>query len=163
MNRLKRKEQAFIDDMLPIVVFVLMVATLLFSFVNYNSAIYQKTTLNRVARDYLLKMETTGYLTPDMATSLFNELYNLGYRGSSSGGGIEWENLQDTTAGLYTTIVEVGYGNEICLNLNIYAENTLFTRTKIDDDGIATIDLFSPQFYNEYVPITVTYYSMSKQ
>jgi len=107
-------------------------------------------------------METTGYMTNEIFESLRDSLYNLGYRGTEDGGDITWDNFQNAEAGLYTTSTDVGYGNEICLAFKVYTKNTMLS-TSIDENGKATFNLFSPKFHSKYVPITIKYYSTSKE
>ena len=76
---MRNKQSAIVDDVLPIMMFVLIAGILLLFFINVNTAINRKTTLNQIARKYMLIMETQGYLYPDDIADLKSELSNNGY------------------------------------------------------------------------------------
>lgn len=162
MKRLKVKQQGILEDFLPIIIFVITVSVLLISYIHYNNAVNQKSTLNTVSRNCLLKMETTGYMTTEIYESFRDKLHQLGYKGNALGGEITWNNFQNTDKALYTTITDVGYGNEICLTFTVYTKNTLLA-TSVDENGNPDFDLMAPKFESKYVPISITYYSTSKE
>lgn len=153
--QLHKKTRGMLDDFLPIVVFVLLIAVMLFTFIGFNTAVNKKTAINQVAREYILKMEQVGYMNGEIQNSLLQRLKDLGYYGDETGSEITADIINDAT-----TTLDVGYGSDICLSFTVYTTNKLL-RT---DDGSGTWNLFSPKFEDsDYVPITITYYSTSKK
>ena len=148
-EKLKQKRKGMLDDLLPILVFILIVAAMLFTFVEFNSAVNKKTEVNQVARHYILKMEQTGYATNSIQTALIQELKDLGYKGSESGADLSRLNITSNT-----TKTHQGYGNDICLEFVVYTQNWW-----LDPD----YNIFAPKFVkSSYVPIKIKYYSTSK-
>lgn len=147
---LKKKKKGMVDDFLPIAMFVLIAAVMLFTSVNLNAAVNQKAEANSIARRYILKMETYGYLTDSALSGLASELNESGFYANSSGNAITAGNLDIGT----TTRTDVGYGNDITLTFTVYTDNRFLM-----GDG----DLFNSYFEKRIVPITVTYRSTSKE
>lgn len=147
---LKKKSKGMIDDFLPIAIFILIAAVLLFTSINFNTAANQKAQVNGIARRYVLKMETCGYLSDDMLAGLAQELNSSGFYANSSGAAVTAGNLNIGT----TTRTDVGYGNDITLTFTVYTDNRF-----LSGDG----NIFTSFFENEIVPVTVTYRSTSKE
>ena len=134
-NKLHKKKHGMLDDFLPIMVFILLL-----------------TEVNQVARRYILKMEQTGYATPSIQNAIVQELNDLGYAGDTAGAPVTTQNITDNT-----TKAHQGYGSDICLEFVVYTTNTWLSTDP-------EFDLFSPKFEeSEYVPITIKYYSTSKE
>lgn len=150
---MRKKKSAVLDDFLPTLIFLLLMAITIFLFIGYNKAINQKTTLNSIAREYILKMETTGYMTPEFKQDLYKDLKDAGFVGTSSGGSFSDGNFTGTT------VSDVGYGNEIQLTIKVYTKNRLLKAS--DNDG--KVDIMKPNFKDDYSPIMVTYKSTSKE
>ena len=154
-SKLHKKTHGMLDDFLPIVVFILLIAIMLFTFIGFNNAVNKKTAINQVAREYILKMEEVGYLTTPIKNSMMDRLTDLGYFGDEMGGPIT-----ESIFNAETTKTHQGYGSDICLSFTVYTTNKLLQT----DDGSGSWDLFSPHFEDtDYVPITITYYSTSKE
>ena len=151
LRKMKKKERGILDDMLPMVVFILLFAVLIFIFIEYNTAINKKTTINNIARNHLLKIETTGYMTDPIKLSLAAALKKEGFKADADGTEIDTSAASNLNWAAPTSAV--GYGNEIYLTFTVYTQNYL----------MMSGGLFSPTFNGEYVPITVTYYSTSKE
>lgn len=66
----------------------------------FTTILNQKININQTSRRYLLKMETTGYLTDSERLSLISELNRLGVTNVSLIG---------------TSFQDVGYGNDVIL------------------------------------------------
>lgn len=151
-NKLHKKKHGMLDDFLPIIVFILLLTVLLFTFVEFNGAVNKKTEVNQVARRYILKMEQTGYATSSIQNAIVQELNDLGYAGDTTGAPVTTQNITDNT-----TKAHQGYGSDICLEFVVYTTNTWLSTDP-------EFDLFSPKFEeSEYVPITIKYYSTSKE
>ena len=154
-TKLHKKKTGMLDDFLPIVLFVMLIAVMLFTFIGFNTAVNKKTAINAVAREYILKMEQTGFLTLSLQNSMIDRLKAMGYAGDDSGGDITSDNI-----GAETTTSHVGYGSDICLKFTVYTKNKLLQT----NDGSGSWNLLQPIFRDtDYVPITVTYYSTSKE
>lgn len=150
-RKLNKKKHGMLDDFLPITVFIILLAILLFTFIEFNNAVNKKTEINQVARRYILKMEQTGYATQSIQDALVQELNDLGYAGDTSGSPVTTANITADTTKTHT-----GYGSDICLEFVVYTTNNWLSTEP-------TFDLFSPKFEkSDYVPITVKYYSTSK-
>jgi len=72
------------------------------SYLGCIEIVQQKTQVGQLAREYILRMETVGYLTADEQTRLIDDLTDLGVTG------VELKN---------TTVQPMGYGRKIELNI----------------------------------------------
>lgn len=79
-----------------IAMFILLMITI-FSF----SDMEKKTSIDEVGRNYILRMESTGFLTNSEEVNMINDLKKLGVKNISTAG---------------STKSKVGYGKEISLN-----------------------------------------------
>lgn len=150
-KQLHKKKNGMLDDLLPIILFFLLLTVLLFTFVEFNTAVNKKSDINQIARRYILKMEQTGYATSSIQNALVQELNNLGYYGDTSGGPVTTSNITSET-----TKTHQGYGSDICLNFTVYTKNKWLATGE-------NANLFAPKFLDsDYVPITIKYYSTSK-
>lgn len=147
LKQFRKKRHGVIDDILPIMAFVFLLTILLFSFLEFNTAVNKKAEINQVARRYILKMEQTGYATSSIQDAIVQELNALGYAGNASGSPVTTQNITSNT-----TKTHQGYGNDICLEFIVYTSNMWFSSS----------NLFSPEFKGEYTPITIRYCSTSK-
>lgn len=157
---MKKKKRGTLDDFLPTLIFLLLMAIMLFLFVGYNKAINQKTTLNSIARQYLLEMETTGYMTSAMKTNLVKDLKDAGFT-AKDGADLTTANIGMTG----TTFSDVGYGNRIQITISVYTKNMVLVSDKTNEevaDG-ADWNLFAPKFADKYKPLSITYKSTSKE
>lgn len=159
-NQLNRKRKAIIDDALPTMIFLMMMAVCIFVFIGYNRTVNQKTALNNIARQYLLEMETSGYMTRELEENLIKDLNASGFR-YADGSEITIDNID--LAG--TTFVDPGYGNRIQITISVYTINNALVTTTTSSDGTETknFDLFHPLFHNGYEKVSVTYVSTSKK
>ena len=149
---MRNKQSAIVDDVLPIMMFVLIAGILLLFFINVNTAINRKTTLNQIARKYMLIMETQGYLYPDDIADLKSELSNNGYYATDAmdaegkptasafgdvdvASGRGYQNHVDGT-NIYATKSYVGYGKPIELTLDVYCQTWL---------SVGDYDVFRPR------------------
>lgn len=156
---MKKKKRGILDDFLPTLIFLMLMAIMIFLFIGYNKAINQKTMLNSIARQYLLEMETSGYMTSEMKTNLVRDLNNAGFSASDG---------SDLTVGTVdmsgTTFRDVGYGNRIQITINVYTKNMVLA----SDDGktadqSSNWNMMAPKFKDVYKPISITYKSTSKE
>lgn len=97
---LKRKDKGILDQFLPAIIVIVLLAVLWTGSMISASTIDRSTDIQQVARTYLLKMETDGYLTEENRNLLLSDLAAL-----------DMEQI-DLTG---TTITDVGYGNRIDL------------------------------------------------
>lgn len=97
---LKRKDKGILDQFLPAIIVIVLLAVLWTGSMISASNIDRSTDIQQVARTYLLKMETDGYLTEENRNLLLSDLAAL-----------DMERI-DLTG---TTFSDVGYGNRIDL------------------------------------------------
>ena len=97
---LKRKDKGILDQFLPAIVVIVLLAVLWPGSMISASNIDRSSDIHQVARTYLLRMEADGYLTDENRNLMISELEAL-----------EMENI-DLTG---TSFTDVGYGNQIRL------------------------------------------------
>ena len=97
-----------VGDVMPMCIFVICIAFVMISFANCVRLINVKASVSQVARQYILRMETYGYLTENDKEALMRTLADTGLTGVSLAG---------------TDTSEVGYGNEIRLYIDGFTED----------------------------------------
>ncbi len=102
-NVAKAKASGSVGDILTMGVFVLAMAVVMVAFLNCIDLVQQKTAVRGILREYLLRMETVGYLMPADETELLQEL---------SGAGVTQIRLGNTSRS------RVGFGQEITLEIS---------------------------------------------
>lgn len=108
---LKKRKGSIIENMLVALIGIVMICAFLVIIFGAFSGINDKWGMRQVAREYLLIMETEGYLTPEDEANLVSELEELGLKNVDLSG---------------TTKAEVGYGNRIYLHITgEYDDNIL--------------------------------------
>ena len=95
---LKRKDKGILDQFLPAIVVIVLLAVLWTGSMISASNIDRSSDIHQVARTYLLRMEADGYLTEENRNLMISELEAL-----------DMENI-DLTG---TSFTDVGYGNQI--------------------------------------------------
>lgn len=100
--------QGSVGDVMPMCIFVICIAFVMISFANCVRLINVKASVSQVARQYILRMETYGYLTENDKEALMKNLSDTGLTGVSLAG---------------TDTSEVGYGNEIKLYIDGFTED----------------------------------------
>ena len=107
----KKKEASIIENMLVLLLMNIIVCAFLVVIFGAFSGISDKWGMRQVAREYLLIMETEGYLSATDQANLIDELESYGLRNISLSG---------------TTVSEVDYGDRIYLCISgTYDENFL--------------------------------------
>lgn len=97
------KNDGSIGDVMPMCIFVICIAFVMISFADCVRLINVKASVSQVSRQYILKMETYGYLTEGDRDNLIDSLAEAGLTNISLAG---------------TDMSEVGYGNEIKLYIS---------------------------------------------
>ena len=97
---LKKKDEGMLDQFLPAIVVIVLLAVLWTGSMITASNINRSNDIQQVARTYLLQMETDGYLTEENKGLLLNDLAAL-----------DMVNI-DLTG---TSFTDVGYGNQVRL------------------------------------------------
>ena len=97
---LKRKDKGILDQFLPAIVVIVLLAVLWTGSMISASNIDRSSDIHQVARTDLLRMEADGYLTEENRNLMISELEAL-----------DMENI-DLTG---TSFTDVGYGNRIQL------------------------------------------------
>jgi hypothetical protein len=95
-----KKEKGVIGELLPSLITVMVIAVLLLFFINLQGNADRKNAVDQLARQYILRMETCGYLTAQDRDALRTELEYLGCQGLDFTG---------------TTLSPAGYGNRVNL------------------------------------------------
>lgn len=103
-NRLKKREQGSIGDLLGAGLCILAMLTIMMSFLNNMELIQKKAQTAQIARKYMLRMETCGYLEPEKEHDLTKELEQLGITNLS----LEGTTKQAVTYGDIITLKIVG-------------------------------------------------------
>lgn len=96
---MKRKKGSLMK-MLPILMGMIVLAVLSLMYITYIGDIDKKEAADQLIREYILNMETEGYLNADAENRLVNELESIGFININLSG---------------TTLTCVGYGKEITL------------------------------------------------
>lgn len=97
---LKRKDKGILDQFLPAIVVIVLLAVLWIGSMITASNIDRSNAIHQVARTYLLQMEADGYLTEEKKGLLLTDLAAL-----------DMVNI-DLTG---TSFTDAGYGNQIRL------------------------------------------------
>lgn len=97
---LKKKDKGMLDQFLPAIVVIVLLAVLWTGSMITASNINRSNDIQQVARTYLLQMETDGYLTEENKGLLLNDLAAL-----------DMINI-DLTG---TSFTDVSYGNQVRL------------------------------------------------
>lgn len=112
-NIICHKKEGFVENILVFMVAIVLLMAFLTVTLGAFSSISDKWQMRQAAREYLLLMETEGYLTPADQASLQTELesyglYNIDFTG--------------------TTVTEANYGDRIYLRISgTYDVNVLDT------------------------------------
>ena len=97
-----------VGDVMPMCIFVICIAFVMISFADCVRLINVKSSVSQISRQYILRMETYGYLTDNDRQGLMRSLSETGLTGVSLAG---------------TDTSEVGYGNEIKLYIDGFTED----------------------------------------
>ncbi|MBL4932274.1 hypothetical protein [Clostridium paridis] len=118
--KLKKKDGSIQKFGIPLISLVAIFIVIMV-FIVTNASLEKKDKVDIIVRDYLLSMETEGYLIPTDEEQLVNELKDLGVKNINLTG---------------TTLSNVGYGNKITLSVSgdlevkEYSLNNLFSVNK---------------------------------
>lgn len=97
-----RQERGSIGDLMSAGICMLAMTVLMLSYMDNVWLIHQKTAVSQIARQYILRMETVGYLTEEDRIRLGRELEDAGVTGLELDG---------------TTLSPVTYGDIITLEI----------------------------------------------
>lgn len=110
-------------------IFVILSFCVLFMiFMYYDGGVSHNTQVNSIARKYLMKMETNGYLTPSEQAKLVAELENLPY--------VDSVEIQSDTSDSF-----VGHSNDIILHFTC----------RMKDIPFQSFDIFNPMMDHEQI------------
>ncbi|MBE5936526.1 MAG: hypothetical protein E7265_00675 [Lachnospiraceae bacterium] len=112
----KTRKEGSIFKMFPILLGISAITVLALMFFGFMKDMDVREQASFVAREYMLKMESIGYLDNYNCNMLINDLQEIGV-----------ENINLTGS----TIQDVGYGNEIVLVINAKAPVTEFEITDV--------------------------------
>lgn len=107
----KKKQASIMEDMIVMLLNMVVLCAFLVIIFGAFSSISNKWNMRQAAREYMLIMETEGYLKPSDQNALIAELESYGLYNISLSG---------------TTVSEVDYGSRIYLKIQgTYNENVL--------------------------------------
>lgn len=98
----KRKNEGSVTDILSVGICVLAMSIIMSAYLDSLGLVNAKMEVSQLSRKYILRMETTGYLTAADSADLRAELMEMGVADVSLDG---------------STFHEVDYGNPIILNI----------------------------------------------
>ena len=107
-NNVRYRSEGNVGDVMPMCIFVICIAFVMITFSDCVRVIGIKTTVSQISRQYILRMETYGYLTTEDRVAMVDALSEAGLKGISLGD---------------TDTAEVGYGNEIVLEIMGHTED----------------------------------------
>lgn len=135
-KKLRKRKGELPEHMIVVFLGILSFFIIILASMNDISAIDKYIEANRVARKYMLKVESSGYLNQDNANKLKNELENLGLSNINLSG---------------TTMTEVNNGEDVYLDIK-YDE-------KVKEIGI---DGFNIRFKNKIKTVEIPLSSTAK-
>ncbi|MBR1771326.1 MAG: hypothetical protein IJ747_04795 [Lachnospiraceae bacterium] len=97
-----KREQGSVADLMAAGIFLLALTVVMLAYMEDARLIRQKMEVQQLARQYILRMETTGYLTQEDRQALCEELETLGVTAPDVSG---------------STLAEVAYGERIVLEI----------------------------------------------
>lgn len=104
MQKLKRDNGSTASSILPNFFCIVVVLVFVMLFTSWVANVDRRENLNQICRKYILQMETTGYLTTEMANNLTNELMTAG--------------MTSVTIESDTTREQVDFGADIFLKIS---------------------------------------------
>ena len=111
MMKFKKKDAAITENLLVLLVGIFITMAVIVIIMGAFKSISDKWEMRQIAREYILQMETEGYLSSSNEASLIKALENYGLYNIS---------LNDTT------VSEVPYGSKITLSIEgTYEDNIL--------------------------------------
>lgn len=126
-----KKKKGVIDDILIPMITIVAIFILIMAFITSNKDIHKSSAIDGVVRQYILSMESTGYLDSSSQQQLIKDLQDVGMKNISLAG---------------TTMSEVGYGKKINLVVNGTIEITKYdissifsVNTKTEDKAVKRI------------------------
>lgn len=134
---LKRKDKGILDQFLPAIVVIVLLAVLWTGSMICASNIDISSDIHHVARTYLLRMEADGYLTEENKNMLLAELAALDMTEINLSG---------------TSFVDVGYGNQVRLVIR-----GVVTLKHVEFQGFAT-----PMMTNRQAEVAINKVSVAK-
>lgn len=99
-TKILKKSNGSIIDILSVGICILSMTVIMMACFNSMQLVNQKAEISQLARKYILRMETVGYLTANDKAELYQNLLDMGIRA------IDFEG---------TTMNQVGYGNPVIL------------------------------------------------
>ena len=97
-----KKEPGNVGDFMAVCICMLLMTVLLVAYMDSVELLEEKTEVNQIARKYILRMETIGYLSDTDNVRLYRELEEAGVTEVSLDG---------------STLEHVGYGEAIVLRI----------------------------------------------
>lgn len=106
-----RRKCGSVFNILPVFLGIIAITILSLMYMHYVKDMDVREQAGQIVRQYMLEMESEGYLTEDDQVELIEALQNIGMTGINLSG---------------TTMTDAGYGNEIVLVINAKVPVTEF-------------------------------------
>lgn len=106
---MEKKKCGSVLNILPVFLGIIAITILSLMYIYYVKDMDVREQAGQIARQYMLEMESTGYMTEDAQSSIIEALKAIGMNNINLSG---------------TTMTEAGYGNEIVLVINAKAPVT---------------------------------------
>lgn len=117
INRLIKKKDGSADTVIMSLMAILVISFVAVYFISNVVPIKKSTDAEVIARKYMLKMEQTGYLTPDNESAMINDFNNIGISNIDISG---------------TTLTQVNYGEDVYLHISYkYPVKTITTNNSL--------------------------------
>lgn len=108
---MEEKKCGSIFNILPVFLGIIAITILSLMYLHFVRDMDKREQAEQIARQYMLEMESTGYMTEEAQEGLISRLHDIGINNINLSG---------------TTMEDAGYGNEITLVINAKAPVTKF-------------------------------------
>ena len=119
---MRRIEPANIIDELGSIFVMIFIIALILVFTSYGKLTQQRLAINNIAKEYLYKMEETGYLSVDDMVKMETDMKEIG--------------VTELTFGPETDTQQVTYGDSVTLAFHVVFPNPLFSTFSQEDSYI---------------------------
>lgn len=126
---MKGKQEGSVMDFLSVCICILAMSIVLTVYLSCTDLLSRKGQISQVARCYMLKMETVGYLTEGDRSAMLAELQTIGLQGIDLAG---------------STVIPVEYGDTIILQIRGKLQGRIWRENH---------DLFQSVFTVQEIPV----------
>ncbi len=137
-----KKSKGSVDEVFAGMLVLIVISILLMAYLNIMELVNRREDISQIARQYILRMETVGYLKPADRTTMEQALADMGMKAISLEG---------------TSFSDVGYGNPVILM--IQGE---LSADSLSSEGSSGSGLFQLVFQEKGFPINIKKMSTAK-